>query len=239
MDAKSWRIRKLFSGAPREYDSLLSLLTLTFDSKWRKAVVAASPLPEEASVLDVATGTGLTASNFSDKLDGRGMVVGIDFCEPMLRKGRENLKSDGKQFVQLVAGRAESLPFADESFHCATITLALRNVTNSRTTFEEMARVVKYGGAVISLDFSRPSSRLFRKIYYFYIFRVLPLIGRLVSREWQDIFNYLCRSIEMSLAPAKIAELMESVGLCRVKVNLMSRGIVTLVVGIKPREAYS
>ncbi len=227
-------MRRLFGGAPDEYDSLLSLLTLRRDSKWRRAVIAASAIPRDAAVLDLATGTGLTAFDFARELNGEGLVVGLDICVPMLRKGKENIRANGMRIIDFVAGAAESLPFVDGRFDCAAITLALRNVTDPRGTFEEMRRVVKHGGIVISLDFSRPANRRLRSIYRFHITRIMPSIGRLVSREWKEIFEYLAKSIMKSLAPAEIAELMQTVGLRDVKSRQLSMGVVTLVVGTKP-----
>ncbi len=227
-------MRRLFSGAPEEYDNLLSLLTLRRDSKWRRTVIAASAIPRDAAVLDLATGTGLTAFDFARELNGKGIVIGLDICVPMLRKGKENIRANRTRVIDFVAGAAESVPFVDGRFDCAAITLALRNVTDPRGTFEEMRRVVKQGGIVISLDFSRPANRRFLSIYRFHITRIMPFIGRLVSREWKEIFVYLAKSIMKSLAPAEIVELMQTVGLRDVRSRQLSKGIVTLVVGTKP-----
>jgi len=229
-------MQRLFSGAPQEYDSLLSHLTLRNDSAWRQAVLDASQPNGNDLVLDVATGTGLMAFEFANRIDNGGLVIGVDLCEPMLRKAVANVRTNGKNRVNFVAGRGEALPFIDGIFDSATITLALRNVTDPKLVFEEMTRVVKDGGTVISLDFCRPQLPIFRSIYSFHIFHVLPFIGKLVSKEWKEILDYLAGSIKRSLAPSAIAGLMNEAGLSQVTVVKFTMGIVSLVKGAKPKS---
>ena len=205
-------MQRLFSGAPKEYDTLLSRLTLRNDSAWRQAVLDASEVNANALVLDVATGTGLMAFDFANKLDDSSLVIGVDLCEPMLHRGVANIRKYGKNRVNFVAGRGEALPFVDGIFDCATITLALRNVTDPTLVLREMTRVVKDGGTVVCLDFCRPELPIFRSIYSFHIFHVLPFIGKLVSTEWKEILDYLAASIKKSLAPSAIAERMNEAG---------------------------
>jgi len=229
-------MQRLFSGAPQEYDSLLSHLTLRNDSAWRQAVLDASQPNPDGLVLDVATGTGLMAFDFANRIDNGGLVIGVDLCEPMLRKAVANVRTNGKNRVNFVAGRGEALPFIDGIFDSATITLALRNVTDPKLVFEEMTRVVKDGGTVISLDFCKPQLPIFRSIYSFHIFHVLPFIGKLVSKEWKEILDYLAGSIKRSLAPSAIAGLMNEAGLSQVTVVKFTMGIVSLVKGAKPKS---
>ena len=229
---KAQKMRKLFSHAPREYDTLLSRLTFRSDSMWRRKVIEASEPHERSFILDVATGTGLMAFNFAHQLRDEAMVVGIDICEPMIRKANDHRRQNEEKTIGFVAGQAEALPFMDGCFDCATITLALRNVTDPKLVFQEMNRVVRTGGSVVSLDFSRPNLMV-RPFYYFHIFIILPLIGRLVSKRWMEIFDYLALSIKRSLSPTKIGDLMRMVGLSRVTIRRLSMGIVTLVSSIK------
>jgi len=228
-------MQRLFSGAPKEYDSLLSRLTLQNDSAWRETVLDASELNVNALVLDVATGTGLMAFDFANKLAEDSLVIGVDLCKPMLQKGVANRRKNGENRVNFVAGRGEALPFIDGIFDCVTITLALRNVSDPKLVLREMSRVVKDGGNVICLDFCRPEVPILRSIYSFHIFHVLPFIGGLVSNEWKEILDYLAGSIKRSLAPSAIAELMNEVGLSRVNVTRLTMGIVSLVKGNKPK----
>ena len=195
-------------------------------------MIEASEPHEDSFILDVATGTGLMAFNFAHQLKDEAMVVGIDICEPMIRKANDYRRQNEEKTVEFVAGQAEALPFMDGCFDCATITLALRNVTDPKLVFQEMNRVVRTGGSVVSLDFSRPNLMV-RPFYYFHIFIILPLIGRLVSKRWMEIFDYLALSIKRSLSPTKIENLMQTAGLSRVTIRRLSMGIVTLVSSIK------
>ena len=218
---------------PQENMTLYFRLTLRSDFTWRQSVLDASQTNANALVLDVATGTGLMAFDFANKLDDESLVIGIDLCKPMLRKGVTNLRTNGKNRVNFVAGRGEALPFVDGIFDCATITLALRNVTDPKLVLQEMTRVAKNGGTIISLDFCRPQMPIFRSVYSFHIFHVLPFIGKLVSHEWKEIFDYLAGSIKRSLAPSAISELMSEVGLSQVTVAKFTMGIVSLIRGTK------
>jgi demethylmenaquinone methyltransferase / 2-methoxy-6-polyprenyl-1,4-benzoquinol methylase len=229
---KAQKMRRLFSGAPTEYDRLLSRLTLRSDSEWRRGVIESSRLGKEAFVLDVATGTGLMAFDFARELNDPSMVIGVDLCIPMVKRGVARTEQNGKGIVSFVAACAEALPFVDGFFDCAAITLALRNVSDPKATFEEMTRVVKAGGSVISMDFCRPQG-LFRFIYYIHISYILPFIGWLVSSEWKAIFDYLAGSIKRSLDPENIGNLMGIAGLTSVKIRRMSRCIVSVVTGWK------
>jgi len=235
MQDKARYMQRLFGGAPKEYDSLLSHLTLRNDSAWRRAVLNASEVHLGALVLDVATGTGLMAFDFASELDDDGLVVGVDLCEPMLRKGVMNVRQKHERRVTFVAARAEALPFVNGVFDCASITLAFRNVTDPKMVLQEMTRVVKEEGKIICLDFCRPQTPVFRTIYLFHIFHVLPFIGKLVSNEWHEILDYLAASIKRSLAPSGIAELMREIDLSEVSITRLTMGIVSLVKGVKPK----
>jgi demethylmenaquinone methyltransferase/2-methoxy-6-polyprenyl-1,4-benzoquinol methylase len=225
-------MRLLFSGAPTDYDTLLSRLTLRSDAEWRQRVIKSSRVYGNAFVLDVATGTGLMAFDFAHELNDDGLVIGVDLCLPMLKRGVANNHENGGGRVNFVAARAEALPFVDGCFDCAAITLALRNVSDPRATFEEMSRVVKSGGSVISMDFCRPQG-LFWFFYRVHISYVLPFIGWIVSSEWKTIFDYLAGSIKRSLDPKSIGELMGNAGLSEVTVRRLSKGIVSVVTGWK------
>jgi len=230
-DAKAWKVLRLFAQIPYEYDLLLAVFTFIMDHVWRRAVVAESGC--RGMILDVATGTGLMAMALAGRRDDV-FVVGVDISEPMLRKARANLRrSPFGERIGLVLGRAERLPLRNAAFNSSTITLGLRNLSDPQGAFREMERVLAPHGKIVSLDFSRPPGRTFRAIYYFYIFRVLPLLGRLVSEAWGDIFDYLCRSIDRARSPAQVAEIMRAVGLRHVRWAYMSRGIVGIASGVK------
>ncbi len=232
-DLKAIKVLKLFAGIPREYDLFLALFTFLMDHAWRRAVLAESGC--RGLVLDIATGTGLMPVEFA-KRDENVFVVGVDLSKPMLLKAKRSLRNSPFNYrVDLVMARAESLPIRGEVFNSSTITLALRNLSDPESAFKEMSRVLAPNGRAVSLDFTRPPDRIFRLIYYFYIFRLLPLLGGLVSDAWGDIFNYLCASIDRARSPDKVADIMRGVGLAKVRWTYLSKGIVGLVSGVRQR----
>ncbi len=233
-DRKAKLARRLFSGVTNEYDSLLWLLTFAMDRHWRRTIVKRSGIDSGTKVLDIATGTGLLAFDLAKCAGSDGKVVGLDLTMNMLRKAKAVREKRGHpQRVEFVTGRAEHLPFRADTFECATISLGLRNVSNVRETFEEMRCVVRSGGSVISLDFTRPPNRLLRKIYYFYLLKVLPIIGRLVSAEWHDIFEYLGRSILEFYPVEEVEAIMKQAGLQNIERHSLTGGVVTFFIGTK------
>ena len=233
-DYKAHYVRSLFSGIPVEYDALLGLLTLGQDRRWRGLVVEkANPNPD-GFALDVATGTGLVASEFAELMRPNGLVVGVDLTPFMLQTAKYRLKASGlHDRTAWVLSRAENLPFKEGCFASATISLALRNVSDASRTLGEMARVTRPGGVVVSLDFARPRNRLFRFFYYGYLLGLFPLVGRTVSKAWAATLSYLGRSILKSRTGEQIAELMSEQGLGNARSVGLTMGVVCLVYGKK------
>jgi demethylmenaquinone methyltransferase/2-methoxy-6-polyprenyl-1,4-benzoquinol methylase len=233
-DSKARYVRRLFSKVPLEYDLLLGLLSFGQDRRWRAFVVAqASPLPDSV-VLDVATGTGLLAADFARAIADQGLVVGVDLTLSMLQTARERLRERGLEArTDWVLARAENLPFKNSCFRSASISLALRNVSDARLTFREMARATKPGGVVISLDFARPPNRLFRLFYYDYLLGLFPIFGRIVSQAWGRTLSYLGRSILRSRTGNQIATLMVEEGVPDTRPVALTQGIVYAVYGKK------
>jgi demethylmenaquinone methyltransferase/2-methoxy-6-polyprenyl-1,4-benzoquinol methylase len=232
-DSKARYVRGLFSKVPLEYDLLLGLLSFGQDRKWRAFVVEqAEPLPDSV-VLDVATGTGLLAADFANAI-AKGLVVGVDLTLSMLQTAKERLRQKGlTERTDWVLARAENLPFRDNCFRSASISLALRNVSDARLTFREMARATTPGGVVISLDFARPPNRMFRLLYYDYLLGLFPIFGRIVSKAWGRTLSYLGRSILKSRTGTQIATLMVEEGLPDTRPVPLTQGIVYAVYGKK------
>jgi len=185
-------------------------------------------------VLDVATGTGLLAADFADAMSKDGLVVGVDLTLSMLRTARQRLRRKGlDDRVSWVLARAENLPFKDDSFGSASISLALRNVSDARVTFREMSRTTGSGGIVISLDFARPSNGILRLFYYEYLLGLFPIFGRLVSVAWGKTLSYLGRSILRARTGEQIARLMNVEGLLDIRSVPLTAGIVCAVYGKK------
>lgn len=231
MDEKATFIRKLFSGIPSEYDTLLRWLTLFQDGRWRRLGIDTAHVSSGARVLDLATGTGVFAFDWVDRQ--KSNVVALDITQGMLHHAKAvGSKRDDGSPVRFVGGRTEALPFPDHRFDAVSIGLALRNLTDIGASFREMARVLKTGGRFISIDFTRPH-RLLRRAYYLYLCRGLPAIGRVVSPEWDDTFEYLWRSILRFHDVSHVVETVKASGFEDVTARSLTGGIATLISGTR------
>jgi demethylmenaquinone methyltransferase/2-methoxy-6-polyprenyl-1,4-benzoquinol methylase len=187
--------RALFGGLPGRYDLLAELLSFGQNGRWRREavehVVPASP----ARALDVATGTAGVALRLVERTDAH--VTGIDLTDAMLRRGAKNVAEAGAASrVCLALGRAEQLPFPDATFDALTFTYLLRYVADPAATLRELARVVKPGGPMASLEFHVPTNRFWRAWWWLYTRVVLPVAGLLTGgREWWAVGRFLGPSI--------------------------------------------
>jgi len=212
----------------------LALLTFGQDRRWRAYVVDLARSSGPSRTLDVATGTGLLAYDLARASPRDGFVVGVDLTLSMLKTARSRLRVKGEgNKVDWVLARAENLPFRDDCFGAASISLALRNVSNARLTFHEMSRTTARGGVVISLDFARPPNVIFRIFYYDYLLGLFPIFGRLVSEAWGRTLAYLGRSILRARTGEQIASLLSHEGLDDAKSVPMTSGVVCAVFGRK------
>jgi demethylmenaquinone methyltransferase/2-methoxy-6-polyprenyl-1,4-benzoquinol methylase len=229
---------ELFRGLPRRYDLLSAALSFGQDPRWRHALVSAvAPTPGQR-VLDVATGTGMVAAELLARSDCS--VVGVDQSREMLSVARSRFAgrtSSGRSApdtqaepaarVELIEGQAEALPFADASFDALTFTYLLRYVDDPAATMRELARVVRPGGRVASLEFGVPPRLLPRVAWRLYTAVGLPALGRLVSREWGEVGRFLGPSIRgfYERHPvARIVDYWQEAGLRDVVVRRMSLG---------------
>ena len=233
-DPKARYVRSLFSKVPLEYDILLGLLSFAQDRRWRAYVVNHTRQNRNERILDVATGTGLLAADFARMVSRDGFVVGVDLTLSMLKTARWRLQARkvGDR-VDWVLARAENLPFRDDCFGSASISLALRNVSNAQLTFREMSRTTVSGGLVISLDFARPRNRIFQVFYYDYLLGLFPFFGRMVSEAWGRTLSYLGRSILRARTGDQIANLLREEGLVDAVSVPLTAGIVCAVYGTK------
>jgi demethylmenaquinone methyltransferase / 2-methoxy-6-polyprenyl-1,4-benzoquinol methylase len=186
--------RRLFSPLPRRYDLLAELLSLGQNRRWRRAMVDRVAAAEPARVLDVATGTAGVALLLTER--SRARVVGLDLTEEMLREGARRVARRGREGrIRLLLGRAEALPFADASFDALTFTYLLRYVADPAATLRELARVVRPGGPVASLEFLVPSNPLWRSCWWLHTRLLLPLAGLPFGRGWFEVGRFLGPSI--------------------------------------------
>ena len=182
--------RELFDGLPRRYDALGAVLSLGQDRRWRRAMVDQILPTAPGVVLDVATGTAGVALQLSDRTGA--FVAGVDLTEAMLRRGKANVAAagDGRR-VELLAGRAEQLPFPDDTFDAVTFTYLLRYVADPAATLRELARVLKPGAPMASLDFLVPRHAFWRGWWWLYTRLVLPVAGTIGGRDWVAVGRFL------------------------------------------------
>jgi demethylmenaquinone methyltransferase / 2-methoxy-6-polyprenyl-1,4-benzoquinol methylase len=216
---------ELFHGLPRRYDELSAALSFWQDPRWRRALVSAVAPAAGERVLDVATGTGMVAAELLARADCS--VVGIDQSPQMLAGARARFAGVERSRVELMEGQAESLPFADGSFDGLTFTYLLRYVDDPRATVRELARVVRPGGRVASLEFGVPPWASARAAWRVYTAVGLPALGALASREWARVGRFLGPSIRGFYERHPVERLVgywEDAGLEDVEVRRMSLG---------------
>jgi demethylmenaquinone methyltransferase/2-methoxy-6-polyprenyl-1,4-benzoquinol methylase len=215
---------ELFRGLPRHYDALSAALSFWQDPRWRRALVSAVAPRSGERVLDVATGTGMVAAELLTCADCS--VVGIDQSAEMLAAARARFATAASR-VELIEGEAEALPFADASFDALTFTYLLRYVEDPAATMRELARVVRPGGRVASLEFGVPPWRPARAAWTLYTAIGLPVLGRMASREWFEVGRFLGPSIRGFYARNPLERIVgywREAGLENVRVQRMSLG---------------
>lgn len=227
MKDKATYVRRMFSAIANRYDLLNTLLSFRRDQYWRSCTVASLRLRGDETLLDVATGTGKLADELRRHVGGKGKVVGIDFCREMLYRAKAK-----EGAAELVLATADEAPFSDNTFDGATIGFALRNVPDVERMLLETTRVVKTGGKVVCLEFSRPRHRVFQTLHKLYLFVVLPLIGRAVSGN-KEAYLYLPRSIMEFHEPDELQRVMQNAGLVDVDFRLLTCGVVAIYTGTK------
>lgn len=232
---KGVHIQQMFGSIARVYDLLNTLLSLNFDKSWRKFAVKVSNVTPDAKVLDVCAGTGDLAIAYSKMLNGSGKVIGSDFCHEMVKLADLKLrKKNLSNKIEVLGADTLHLPFQDNYFQVSAVAFGIRNVSNLRAGIEEMVRITAAGGRVVILEFSQPTNPLFKAIYYFYFKKILPLIGRLISRSKYNAYSYLPSSVLNFPDRQGLKKHMESCGLEDVRIYSRTMGIVTIHVGQKP-----
>jgi demethylmenaquinone methyltransferase / 2-methoxy-6-polyprenyl-1,4-benzoquinol methylase len=227
---KARRVRGVFDSVAQRYDVMNDLLSFGMHRAWKAYTVAVAHLRAGDQVLDIAGGTGDLARAFAGKVGPQGLVVHTDINEAMLRVGRDRLLDEGLSLPTLTCD-AERLPFADGRFDLVSVAFGLRNMTNKDRALVEMARVLRPGGRLLVLEFSKIAAPL-RKPYDWYSFNVMPLIGKFVAKD-EESYRYLAESIRMHPDQATLKALMKSAGFGHVDVHNLAAGAVALHVGVK------
>lgn len=227
---KARRVRGVFDSVAPKYDVMNDLMSMGLHRAWKAYTVLVANVKEGQQVLDIAGGTGDLSLAFAPKVGASGRVVHTDINEAMLREGRNRLLDAGVSLPTLVCD-AEKLPFPDASFDLVTVAFGLRNMTHKEDALREMSRVLKPGGKLLVLEFSKVAKPL-EKIYDWYSFKVLPRIGKLVAND-DSSYQYLAESIRMHPGQEELKALMRNSGFGHVDYHNMAGGVVALHVGIK------
>ena len=227
---KASRVRGVFDSVASKYDVMNDLMSGGLHRAWKAYTVMVASLKEGDQVLDIAGGTGDLSMAFSKKVGAIGTVVHTDINEAMLRVGRDRLTDKGIFLPTLVCD-AEKLPFPDNHFNLVSVAFGLRNMTHKDAALKEMNRVLKPGGKLLVLEFSKVAKPL-EKVYDWYSFNILPKMGSMVAGD-PDSYRYLAESIRMHPGQEELKALMQQAGFGHVDYHNMSAGIVALHVGIK------
>jgi demethylmenaquinone methyltransferase/2-methoxy-6-polyprenyl-1,4-benzoquinol methylase len=233
VEEKAERVRSVFDSVASRYDIMNDLMSFGIHRLWKHIAVDLAGVRSGMKVLDLASGTGDLASRFAGLVGPEGEVVMSDINLAMLEEGRKRMVDDGHAGnVEYMQIDAETIPFPDNSFHVVTIAFGLRNVTDKDQALREMYRVLKPGGRALVLEFSKPVSKPLEKLYDFYSFKALPLMGKYVARD-ADSYRYLAESIRMHPDQETLREMMESAGFERCDYHNLTGGIVAVHRGFK------
>jgi demethylmenaquinone methyltransferase / 2-methoxy-6-polyprenyl-1,4-benzoquinol methylase len=227
---KARRVRGVFDSVASNYDLMNDLMSGGLHRWWKTYTLAvANPRPGDR-VLDIAGGTGDLGLAFAPKVAPNGTVVHTDINEAMLREGRDRLLDRGVALPTLVCD-AEKLPFPDGYFDIVSVAFGLRNMTHKELALQEMNRVIRPGGKLMVLEFSKVAPPL-EKLYDWYSFNILPKIGKWVAKD-EDSYRYLAESIRMHPDQETLRGLMRSAGFGHVDVHNLTAGVTALHVGFK------
>ncbi len=227
---KAQRVRGVFDSVAGKYDLMNDLMSMGLHRAWKAYTVAVANVREGDRVLDIAGGTGDLARAFAKKVGARGLVVHTDINEAMLRQGRNRLLDEGLVLPTSICD-AERLPFDSGSFDLVSVAFGLRNMTHKERALAEMNRVLRAGGRLLVLEFSKVASPL-TKAYDWYSFKVLPRLGQWVAGDAES-YRYLAESIRMHPSQDELKAMMKTAGFGHVDVHNLNAGVVALHVGIK------
>jgi demethylmenaquinone methyltransferase/2-methoxy-6-polyprenyl-1,4-benzoquinol methylase len=226
---KQGRVGAVFTSVARKYDLMNDVMSFGVHHLWKRFTLEMCGLRPGHKVLDLAGGTGDLALKEAQMVGESGQVVLADINAAMLQRGRDRVIDSGfVNRVETVQCNAEILPFADNHFDCITIAFGLRNVTDKAAALASMQRVLKPGGRLCILEFSKPVYEPLEKLYDFYSFKLLPRMGELIARD-RDSYQYLAESIRMHPDQLALKQIiLEQGGFDEVEVHNLSGGIVAL-----------
>ena len=230
---KARRVRGVFDSVAPKYDLMNDLMSGGLHRIWKSFALSQTYLRPGQKALDVAGGTGDLTRGMASQVGEQGLVVLSDINGSMLSHGRDRLIDAGiVKGVDYVQANAECLPFADATFDCVTIGFGLRNVTDKAMAMRSMLRVLRPGGRLLVLEFSKPTSALLGKLYDQYSFQILPAMGRLIAQDAES-YRYLAESIRQHPDQETLLEMMETAGFVNCRYHNMTGGVVALHQGFK------
>lgn len=233
VDEKVKRVGQVFSSVATRYDIMNDAMSFGLHRLWKRFTLNESGVRAGQCVLDVAGGTGDLTKAFSAKVGPHGLVVLADINEHMLKQGRDRLLDEGiANNVTYIQADAEQLPFPDNHFDCISIAFGLRNVTHKEAALRSMYRVLKPGGKLLILEFSKPTTSGLNKLYDFYSFNVIPKLGAWIGKD-EASYQYLVESIRKHPNQEELKTLMEKSGFEDVRYHNLTGGIVALHKGFK------
>ncbi len=232
-DEKIRLVGRVFDSVASRYDVMNDAMSFGIHRLWKRIALEHTGLRPGMRALDLASGTGDLAMKMAGMVGARGQVILSDINPNMLAEGRAKLDNAGiLGNVDYALANAQYLPFPSNHFDCVTIGFGLRNVTDKAMALREMARVIKPGGRVVVLEFSKPISPLISKAYDLYSFSALPVLGKLIAKD-ADSYRYLAESIRMHPDQAALKAMMQDSGLEQVDVINLTLGVVALHIGYK------
>lgn len=232
VEEKAQRVRNVFDSVATDYDLMNDVMSLGIHRLWKRLAIGMANIRPGQQVLDLAGGTGDLALLIAPRVGQQGRVVLSDINNAMIRTGRARLLDRGiAGNVEYVQADAERLPFPDNSFDCITMAFGLRNVTHKQAALDAMYRVLKPGGRLLILEFSRPAA-LLKPAYDFYSFSILPRLGQLIARD-ADSYRYLAESIRMHPEQKTLVGMLESAGFEGCDYHNLTGGIVAIHRGYK------
>lgn len=227
---KASMVRGVFDSVASRYDVMNDTMSMGLHRLWKRYAIAVSGVQPGHQVLDIAAGTGDLTRAFAQRVGSQGCVVHTDINEAMLRVGRDRLVDEGLVLPTVICD-AEHLPFADARFDVVSVAFGLRNMTHKDQALAEMNRVLKPGGRLLVLEFSKVAKPL-EKVYDWYSFQLLPRMGQFLAGDAES-YRYLAESIRMHPGQAELKAMMKTAGFGHVDVHNLSAGIVALHLGLK------
>ncbi|GLX80719.1 bifunctional demethylmenaquinone methyltransferase/2-methoxy-6-polyprenyl-1,4-benzoquinol methylase UbiE [Thalassotalea eurytherma] len=230
---KASMVADVFHSVAAQYDVMNDLMSFGIHRLWKRFTIDASGVRPGNKVLDLAGGTGDLTAKFSQIVGKDGQIILADINSSMLNVGRDKLRDRGLvQNIEYVQANAEFLPFEDNTFDIITIAFGLRNVTDKDKALRSMYRVLKPGGRLLVLEFSKPEHEILNKAYDFYSFNILPKMGELVAKDGES-YQYLAESIRMHPDQDTLENMMKSAGFEQTTYKNLTGGIVALHKGYK------